>query len=118
MYGATLLAALEGAAAAAPAWAGSGPRTCLVLPPACKGAGGAGGGGGVAQPKLWCQPGGACTRCQLPAPPPMARQGPGLMTRDLKGSKCGGYIAEPPPSIMRRSLLSNTLHAGLISHLI
>lgn len=46
MYGATLLAALEGAAAAAPAWAGSGPRTCLVLPPACKGADGAGGGGG------------------------------------------------------------------------
>lgn len=44
--------------------------------------------------------------------------GPGLMVRDLKGSKCGGCIVEPPPSIMRRPLLSNTLHAGLISHLI
>lgn len=45
MYGATLPAALEGAATAAPAWAVSGPRTSLVLLPACKGASGAGGGG-------------------------------------------------------------------------
>ena len=116
--GATLPVALEGPAAAASARAGSGPRPPPALPPACKGAGGAGGGGEVAQPKLWCQSGAACACCQLPAPPPTAWQGPGLMARDLKGSKCGGYIAEPPPSIMRRSLLSNTLHAGLISHLI
>lgn len=68
--------------------------------------------------KLWCSPGMVCAHCQFLAPPPGAWQQPGLMARDLKGSKCGGYSTEPPPSITGHSLPSNTLHTGLISHLI